>query len=468
VAEKGDENAELVDSKEQTGAEGTSFFDRLRVLTSEDWEQHVVYVYRMEPRRPGTTKNPYLTKYSEVFDEESLKLAFGSGKYKCQLNKYPKSGKGAKTVEIHYAEILDTKFPPVLVGYDGWEADPRNAPWLWGKARGESAPNGQPTTIPNIESQAVKELADLTRKMLERGSSMTDTERKILMDANAAALRVVEDRAKTEGKGNDLSSLMGVMLQMKEFLAPGTAAATTDPVKMVTELIGLVKTLVPAAPAASQQNGLGVIKDFAETAKLMREAFGNDGESGGRRTPVVEAREPSAWEKVGGMIVEAIAPAMAPLGAAFGRLILKNAGDKEAATTELVPANNPHASGTPPPPVPADPQLQMVIDVAKLMRGAIELGLDGSEFAERFETKYGQTAYDTIVAVPQAEAIQQLQAFPQAWAILKPYEAQMPEFLAAFYEYGQPESGTETAEALFPGGKTDPQPKSKREKKVPV
>jgi len=438
------------------------FFARLKDL---DWDLHLAYVSRNEPFRPNTDRNPYMAKLSEPFDEDFLKNNYGSGVYAVRLNKRnPKTGKD-KTVEYYKATIIDENFPPRLVGYEGWEHDLRNQRWLW------ALPKTQQTVGTNGQGSDSKAIIDLLRDQLNRAQQQTPSG-SVEGQAITRAMDVLTTAYKTgientkKDDSNNLSVVKEVLATVKEL---NTGKGDNGSAAIITLLTNLQAQGAAQLAAAQEANAKMVEKlieraaptsgvdDLIEKAgklKDLKELFSGDGDSGGG------SKRESTWEKVGGMLVEAIAPAMAPLGSALGRVILKNAGDREATTTELVPATpNPHAAGAGPVPVP-DPQLQMVIDVAKLMRGAIELGLDGSEFAERFETKYGQTAYDTIVAVPQSEAITQLQAFPQAWAILKPYEAQMPEFLAAFYDYGQPDGeGTPAPE---------PQPKPRREKKVPV
>ena len=420
------------------------FFNILRSATSSEWERRLLYMYRLEPRRPNSRSNPNILCIQEPIYEDTVKQRYGSGVYQFRLNEK----KGTKYSEIANVviEIEDPNFPPVMPGVDGWESDPANKRWAWAK-KDEAKVNGQATLDRQGETTAIKELAAVTQQLLARGSAMSETERKILMDANAAAIDIVKERSKGEGKGNDIGSLVSALVQLQALIKPAPA---TDPLALMTQLVGLVKEIVPKTPppAATGATGLSGITEFAQAVTAMREAFGPEA-TGAAANPAPAAAE-STWEKLGNMFVNLLAPAMPPLGNAIGHLILTKTAQpgQPAIRPNLTPATE--SAGVPAIPEPTGEQAltqeqTMMIVVAQKIAAAFEMNVTGDSFAEVFEQQQGSLAYDAVVSVPAEERIKQLQAVPQAWAILQRFEKALPEFMAAFYEYGkgEPPEGTE-------------------------
>jgi hypothetical protein len=250
-----------------------------------------------------------------------------------------------------------------------------------------------------------------------------------------------------QGKGNSDSQIVSLLMQGQAALQTQLAAAQERHDKLMEKLID-AKSVVPKAPDPDA----GLFANLDKLEKLRGFFSGGDegsgmGSGGGKwwqsllTSPIMpeisqtlrltaEAFYNWASRGLGG-------PEAASVGAP-GSQVLTNPTAHLRGDPGTLGVETPRVASQQPPSQQLSPQVAMLVEMAKLMRGAIDLGLPGDEFAEKLEHRYGAATYEQIVAVPLDQALLALKGIPQVWAILGPVEAHLPEFLTAFYEYAKP------------------------------
>lgn len=73
----------IVDEKEAVPGSGQDAFEYMDALTPAEWDEHIVYIYRMETGK----QDSYIDKFAHTFDESYLKENFGGGTYSYILKK---------------------------------------------------------------------------------------------------------------------------------------------------------------------------------------------------------------------------------------------------------------------------------------------------------------------------------------------------------------------------------------------
>ena len=438
-------------------AAGESFWETIGKISPAQWGEIVrCYLYRLEPACDFGTPH-YCAMISEPFDETYILHKQGSGKYQARV----KNRKTAKEIASLVFAVFDPDFPPrVRVTdlkaipendkYIDWlrEAETRKQPAAAAAAQHSTTEQAVNPSSPadNANTEAVRQLADVARRILEdnaRGKQAGGT-----------------------GLDASLLDLFTRMAQARDQLAERLATQKPepppiDPLAMLDRAATVIAKLKPEAPLTP--NPLGSVTELANTFKTLKEAFGNDRDA--ERETAVEPR--SAWESIGGLVVDLLKPAMGPLGAGLSSLMLSRATGvpTQPAHSQTPPAAPPPTVVTVPSPTHDFPAenghngaaaagvdqafaMQMMA-VAQMAASALTLGLPGDEFAEKLEQQFGQTTYDQIVQVPQAELIAKLRQVPAAWQMLQPFEGHIDQFVNEFYAYGNPDAaaGAPDAEA---------------------
>ena len=231
---------ESTDGKEsrQPKLSPLGFFEDLSRFSNVEWEQHIVYVYRLAPitdrTAGGTTK--YVQKYGSRFDQETLKADLGSGRYRLQLNRYGEKGQ-SKTIRTFEIDIEDMNFPPKVPPGE-WLDDPRNKRWAW--ARNKMQPeNGQAA-----------------------GDSWTPER----------IMRMVKELRPEVKDDGQLSITRAVLDAVKETRAElGAASNPQQMISTLKELILIAKPDAPAKPQESNEHFQMLIRMF-EAAEKRAEA----------------------------------------------------------------------------------------------------------------------------------------------------------------------------------------------------
>jgi len=211
-SEKPAESTEGTDSQ-QPKLSSIGFFEQLSRFSNVDWEQHIVYVYRLSPITDrlagGTTK--YLMKYGSRFDQDTLKADHGSGRYRLQLNRYGDKGQ-SKTIRTYEIDIEDINFPPKVPPGE-WLDDPRNKRWAWAKAKIQptpDAPGADPWTPERI-TRMVKELRP-------------DAQPQDQMSITKAVLDAVKETRAELGAASNPASMMTMLKELILLAKPETTA----------------------------------------------------------------------------------------------------------------------------------------------------------------------------------------------------------------------------------------------------
>jgi hypothetical protein len=110
----------------------TDFWMTLANFTSDQWQQHIAYLYRTGPviDRKSNGRPVNLCKYSTAFDREDIMKEHGSGGYRidlCRLD--PISGKSFRIAQERFT-IINPKYPPNVPPGD-WVEDKANDIWKW-------------------------------------------------------------------------------------------------------------------------------------------------------------------------------------------------------------------------------------------------------------------------------------------------------------------------------------------------
>jgi hypothetical protein len=130
----------LLDSQEKAALnqlapeipEGTTLWEYISGFTSDDWTQHIGYLWMVDPmidrRMAGKPKS--IDKYSRPFDLQLIKEEHGSGNYRLDFCRIARNGNAQKRIHQEYFGIIDMKYPP-RIPYGDWITWPENKDWLW-------------------------------------------------------------------------------------------------------------------------------------------------------------------------------------------------------------------------------------------------------------------------------------------------------------------------------------------------
>lgn len=201
------------------------FFEEIARFNNVEWEQHIVYVYRLAPitdRTAGGTVK-YIQKYASRFDQETLKADFGSGRYRLQLNRYGEKGQ-SKTVRTFEIDIEDMNFPPKVPPGE-WLDDPRNKRWAWARNKEQAPAAAADAWTPERVMKFVKEL----RPDVPQNDQISIT--KAVLDA------VKETRAEL-GAANNPASTVALLKELILIAKPQDGerhAPPADPLEILTK-----------------------------------------------------------------------------------------------------------------------------------------------------------------------------------------------------------------------------------------
>ncbi len=260
---EGEKPAESTEEQESSTPKLSSigFFEQLSRFNNVEWEQHIIYVYRLAPitdrTAGGTTK--YVQKYASRFDQETLKADLGSGRYRLQLNRYGDKGQ-SKTVRTFEIDIEDMNFPPKVPPGE-WLDDPRNKRWAWARNKQDAIPAGGDPWTPERITRMVKELRpDVTQPQDQ-------------MSITKAVLDAVKETRAELGAANNPASMITLLKELILIAKPAETdkPAVADPLDILTRAKALFagdsgKTDAVVTLLTEQ------LKTSREDAKMARES----------------------------------------------------------------------------------------------------------------------------------------------------------------------------------------------------
>jgi hypothetical protein len=448
-----------------------SFFDELKAIPEEEWDKYRVYVYRRRPKIIKSDQPHYIDCVRRPIDEQFLLDTYGSGLYSIRLNDNKRTIK-TFVCEVHHLDRPPRIDPAELVECAENERYIELWPREMGKeTKGIKAENGAPTS-----DATLAELTKLIGKLVEQKTgqqSSPEAERVtstlVQWALNQAAAERDADRA-AENPGK-LTELVKALKELTPPLVP--APPQPDPLVLVDLVLSIAEKLRPA-PALPASDPLQSVDRTLDLINKLQEVAGTD-----TTATISSAPTEGTWQEVGRLVVDLLKPAVPVFATAltqsFGRnptapqrpQTLPTASKAKQSTTGSDAASErpPDAKtdGQQPPaepPVAGDEQatidsaqLGIAIQLATLAGSVLSLGMDGGFFGDRIEYLYGARAVDMVGDQSAEQVLQMLQAVPQAWQYLAPYQVQLPKFFEEFYEWAnQPEEDSDHVETTTPPG----------------
>ena len=90
-------------------------------------------------------------------------------------------------------------------------------------------------------------------------------------------------------------------------------------------------------------------------------------------------------------------------------------------------------------------QRSMIWQIAILAANALNLRMDGDQFADQICFAHGEAIYQQFVSsVPKESLLGRFKAVPEAWQVLSPYEQVLPTFIDSFYAFATEADEDET------------------------
>lgn len=440
-----------------------AFFPTINSFSPAHQERLSFYVYQLQPV-VDLTKSGTAPKYRTVFDrpftEEQLKTECGSGVYQIRVNERNDKGK-QHTILTHTVEIYDVNCPPKLP-YGPWVEDERNARWIWGHkkelpaASGPAAQNGNQFS-PEFLTAFATAVDKLRPNQIKTDDSATVL--KTVLDASRQGGEQTYQMMKSHFEANDPGKFLESVKTVLEIAMPKKPEGS-DP--MIALLMQELKSAREAQAAAQKANndlllkmleqakaepGKGIVEQitvFAQAFSSLQENFGGGSVKTGvldlikeLGTPVVQALAPVGGLFLQHQMAKSWAQPTPQPGTQAGRPM-------PPATPQSAPQVNPPQNPSTPEPVAAkptdDPQIVAMMNLAQWTANALAMRMEGSVFAEEVVVKnMGELTYDQICSAPKEQLLAMMHAYPPAWALLAPYETQLPQFLDEFYGWGQTE-----------------------------
>lgn len=441
-----------------------------------DWSRHIAYIYRLRPihDRTGDGRPKYVTKFTEAFDENTLMLQHGSGKYRVDINFIPAVGDKRKAY-TKVLEIMNPDYPPNLPAGD-WVDDPRNADWQWSKEKIMQNGTATGANPENVANAVVKLMREMHPTQSAEEQKTLTTQIITLVEKNQEQMRNLMDPTKQ-------------IETMKQLIALAHPAGNGESA-VVTILTGLLNNMREDAKElraeirasreqAPKQQGFS-FKELRELKSEMPELFGNNGTQATSlldlANSAINSFAPSLGKIAEALTIAVIAKQQQPRPAATtithqpvreapaAKTALERrraAATEPAATTTPEPEPAPAAADGPNPPSEGpQPQIAMTAEQqARVMQLAPKYGLlisqcvpflvdhfkalDGNEFRDWFIPRKG---FDTWAAMRQEMSIDDLMSFAKfdakLWEQLQP-EEKFREFLTDFFSEPQEEEDGE-------------------------
>ena len=447
------------------------FFVMLNDIDDADWPKSLVYVWRRDPFTDNTNggREPkYIDVINRAVTEMNVKEEHGSGTYKLQLNT------NDKYVAHTILSLEDPKYPPHVPPGD-WFNNPRNKKWLTWKPLVEKwwAENlkqlAGPSATPANDSAALDQLARLVGQLASnKQPNESDALSKMLV---TWALQQTADERKSERDADSPGKLAELIRAVKELSPPAAAPAQDNTLLtfVMTQLTEVQKTnaelvkmmLTQKNEAAKQPDPLSQVESMS---KLIA-AVAGIAQPAAPKEPWVETVETLGPQVISALDKFATGMAMRntmPPRPQPGMMPQPRPMTQQPNPAQVIPVQSqpiPQPAGNEPPPpatpavttaVPGEPEMDtglrsMLFQVAVLSANALNLGMDGDQFADQICYKFGQAVYDQFISnVPKETLIDKFKSVQEAWQMVEPYSAQLPGFIDSFYAYATQSDDDET------------------------
>lgn len=444
------------------------FIQMLRDIPEAEWPTHSVYIWRTDPFWDNTNggRDPkYITVQNSPVTEDQLKVSYGSGTYKLQLNK-----SNAYVAHTH-STITEPDFPPHLPPGD-WLNHPRNSKWLpwkvsiekwWTEKTKAMNSNGSSQTSDGAVGELTKLLARVMDKPQESGESQKLTNVLVTW-----ALQQTADTRKSERDADSPDKLTALVKTIKELapqqddsllklLLPLLTKPAEDPMlKFVMEqLLEMQKSnrelTMKLIEVTSKQAAPQPVQDPIEQARKMGElittvvSFANPAEPKDALTTVLQEGVPKVIDAA-----ERFFSARSMAG--FQRQQQQPQAQAQVPPTVQYPVVSAPPQTAPTvlnPPAHGETEMDLMqrtilASVAKRASSALDLGMTGDQFGEQMLMLVGEIQFDAFVnAVPKDQLLPLFKSLPEAWGLLQPFEPILPGFIDKFYEFATAEAEPE-------------------------
>ncbi len=249
----------------------------MRSLAAGEWEQHMAYLYRVEPKMMKIEGSPdYIDRFKAAFDQDFIRQKYGGGVFKIILNR------GDKTVRT------------VVFGIEGKPHPVDGRPFLEPAEDGGKAGAGVGNEfirrhISFLETRLAD--AEARGEQLDPGATIQQGY-KIITDAASKAVEFVVAQTPRQPSITQLIEGVAKLDEMRGGRQGATALA---------EIGDLIKIIVPLVQARS--TGLGGLAELKEVLGLVKE-LGMGGEGTGDWKSVLAQNAAQAMREIKDMLVE--------------------------------------------------------------------------------------------------------------------------------------------------------------------
>ncbi|MBS1830563.1 MAG: hypothetical protein JST93_35000 [Acidobacteria bacterium] len=422
----------------EPAASKPGFFDVLAGMTSEEWERHVVYLYRLSPRIDTQSESAYIEKRTSAFDAEDVLQSHGSGRYMAIL----KDTSLRKKVTDYKFSVYHPNLPPKVDPAHVLRTPENDSFWQsWGRKAdspaaatpGAGQGNGMTTASPDEAAvAAIKEMAEVAKRAQDApvrpiaDPRLMELWENTAKDRDELAQRLADRQS---GSTVDPMKLLDHVFTTAERLRG--PAQQENPMQLVREVLSTVKAMQDAGPQGNAASPMASFKEFVETAQLMRETFGPQSPTTAenQQETAEKATQPTWIQALG-----AIAPAFAPLVQAFAAKLLS----PPPLAPQALPQPQPPDTRPEPTTTAASPSPPSFIEqIAPLVLNALSIGADGARFADSVCVMYGPMAYQTICALGHDGILTAMKGYAPLWQRLASVEPQVAQFIAEFLSYGE-------------------------------
>jgi hypothetical protein len=438
-------NRETEDQKE-------SFWEYLNGLSATDWESHMLYVYMWDPivdLTKGGREAKYRKRYTSTINEESLKRDIGSGTYNLKLNKLESSSpRRERTIKEVVINIFDPDYPPNLPP-GGWMDDPRNKEWAWAKPLLEkkwAVPS--PAAVEGVPPYMVQFMNEI-RNEVNRRSDLNPSAKDQLM---SSVVTILPALLQQQNNANDPAKVIEAMSKMRELFAPAAPAQDNT---MLTFLLAelkssreqqtllMTKLFEMKSESVKQPDPLSQVKTMAELITLVSGIV----QPAAPKEPwqdVVESLGPEVLktaQSIAGAFAMGQRPAPRPQPQPNPAQVINVQPQVQPQPVQAQPVQAQPVQTQPEPAQPAQPEMDtqtrsMVYQVAVLATNALNLGMEGGQFADQVCYKFSQAVYDKFIGSVAKEALlDRFKSVPEAWHLLQAFEGELPAFIDSFYAY---------------------------------
>ena len=436
-----------------------SFFDRLRQMQEQAWDNHLVYVYRRWPRISRSDQPHYIDTVRQSIDEQWLLEHHGSGRYSLRLNDK------RRTIDSYVSEVHDLNHPPKVQPEELVDC-PENDRYtqLWPQSKADAVVPGEQSGS-DPEATAVRELGKIAREKPTLDKTLAEL---YLETAKSRDSLVEKLAAKPDAGVGDQISTLDKILGLVERLQGKEKAV--DQLALFREMLSTVREIQGTATPNGSSSLLGQAKEMAEVLQTFRELIG------GAEVPAVTGQATKEGDWWQGLLNTKAAEALAnSLGQVATALTLRMTEPGRTPAGPRIPVSGatpklgtqpgirtsslqPPTAGQPrqaeglseqgpdtPSPVapPQQPDQQsaehmMKVSIAQqifpFVIQALTDGIPGDELAASVFT-LNKLAYTQLHARGEPGLLEILQAVPEYWIQLQPLESQVQQLIREFIEW---------------------------------